>query len=513
MLNATHIKNYNKQRKNTDKSILCHAPFVSINFEQNGNMTACCYNRYDIIGRYPYASIAEAWNSPAANKLREYIKTEELDGGCSACRELIEAGNYSGTKAIFYDEYAKNKSLFVGNMPKVFEFELQNTCNLECVMCNGYFSSTIRKNREKMPSTAMVYDAAFVEQVAAFMPSITDMKFLGGEPFLIDIYYDIWEKILEVNPNIKIHITTNGTILNERAKRMLERLKVGIILSLDSVDEHTYTSIRKNANYTRMMENLEYFRTITKRKDTYLNIAACVMRTNWRQLPQLLEYANSKGIKIHFNTVWRPHHLSLKSLDAGSLGDIIDFLVSKKDIIFKNLTTSIYNYRKYNELIQGLIFWRDNSDKNIFNILDVNEIKNAIYSSQLYVQNTVFHSIARGFLCFEIHEISENNVSFTKGYDNEHDYLYFILHQTEPTVFAAAVFNLFGEIGRILYPNNSADFQNKIDTILALIPKNKNILQLCINIIEEQFLVQVKLINETTIHELLKYHKNYYNIV
>jgi MoaA/NifB/PqqE/SkfB family radical SAM enzyme len=50
-----------------------------------------------------------------------------------------------------------------GRYPSMLELELNNTCNLECVMCIGELSSSIRKNREKLPAIRSPYDEAFVE--------------------------------------------------------------------------------------------------------------------------------------------------------------------------------------------------------------------------------------------------------------------------------------------------------------------------------------------------------------
>jgi MoaA/NifB/PqqE/SkfB family radical SAM enzyme len=200
---------------------------------------------------------------------------------------MLEAGNYHGVRARYYDEFAPNtlgprlnylKQSLGGAVPypRVMEFELSNTCNLECIMCNGYFSSSIRKNREHLPPIESPYNDKFVDELDEFIPHLTDAKFLGGEPFMIDIYLSIWERIRKLNPNIRIHITTNGTFLNNRIKDLLEGLKAGIILSIDSVNKETYPKIRVNGSYDKVMENLEYFRDYTKRKSTFLSMAACL---------------------------------------------------------------------------------------------------------------------------------------------------------------------------------------------------------------------------------------------
>lgn len=331
---------YATSRNGTYKKIICHAPFVNLNFEQNGNVRACCYNTKHILGQWPRQSIKQIWSSKNANELRSYILKNNLGGGCVECGKMIEAGNYQGVRARYYDEFAPNSintrvnyfrnSLngYVG-YPKVMEFELSNECNLECIMCNGYFSSSIRKNREKLPPIQSGYNDAFVDELEEFIPHLTDAKFLGGEPFMIDVYLKIWERILKIKPGIRIHITTNATFLNQRIKDLLEGLNAGIILSIDSVNPETYKRIRINGNFGKVMENLEYFRDYTKRKKTFLSIAACPITYNWRELPELLSFCIEKNIALYLNAVFSPPELSLREQSKEYLAEVVSFLESQ----------------------------------------------------------------------------------------------------------------------------------------------------------------------------------------
>jgi hypothetical protein len=230
-------------------------------------------------------------------------------------------------------------------------------------MCNGYFSSSIRRNREQLPEQTNPYGPDFVEQVAEFLPYLTDIKFLGGEPFLIDIYYDIWERILQINPNIKVHITTNGTVLNNRGKGILEQLNVGIVLSIDSLDEATYESIRVNAKFARLQENLTFFKELVRKKGTYLTFAVCPIIQNWKTLPQMLRIANDEGVNLHFNTVWAPEHTSLQFLSQEELTVAIDYLEAEAPHESTS-TTATNNLGVYNELIGTLKYWRAEKEQH-----------------------------------------------------------------------------------------------------------------------------------------------------
>lgn len=232
--------------------------------------------------------------------------------------------------------------------PRSLEFELSNICNLECAMCFGEFSSSIRKNREQLPPLPIYYDAAFVDQLEPFLPHLWDAKFFGGEPFLISIYYDIWERMIEINPHTIIHITTNGTVLNEKVKRVLEKLNVILIISIDSFEKDTYETIRKNASYERVMENMSYFEKVAKEKRTLLNLAVCPMILNWQEIPRMIQYGNDKGIYIYFNTVWFPNSLSLRSLPSEELKKIItfynEFEWSENDIVEQHNVATFKSY-------------------------------------------------------------------------------------------------------------------------------------------------------------------------
>ena len=229
-------------------------------------------------------------------------------------------------------------------------------------MCTGYFSSLIRKNREKLPSIPSPYEDTFVEQLVPFLPNLKDAKFLGGEPFLIPIYYKIWEKIAEHNPNINVHITTNGTVLNQRVKSILEKLNCGIVMSIDSIEKDTYEKIRVNGRLETVMKNFEYFLEYTRRKKTWLTFAVCPITTNWKEMPGMVEFCNRKGINIFFNTVFQPFELSLRSKSQNELEEIIHCYKQQKLPVENYLERQ--NRDCFLDLTNQLNKWL--SDKNAF---------------------------------------------------------------------------------------------------------------------------------------------------
>lgn len=366
MLNQEILFEYNKIRTARNKEIFCHAPFACMNFDQNGHVTVCCYNRTYILGTYPNDTLKNIWFGQKAEQLREFMKKNLPPAGCEICYTQFQSKNFGGLRAQSYDfladrEYPEREGILT-SMPKVLEFEISNVCNLECVMCSGHFSSSIRKNVEKLPPLNSPYDKAFVKQLEAFIPHLVEARFLGGEPFLINTYYQIWDLITRLNTNIKVVITTNGTILNNRVKDVLEKLNVNIIISIDSLEKENYERIRKNAKFDQVMDNFQYFREYVKRKNTSMCFTVCPMQQNWKEIPRLLEFCNKQDIHLYFNTVVYPKEASLETIGYEKLCEIVDYLKAKELTHYSRLHKN--NNSKYQDLINQIIYYKENaSDK------------------------------------------------------------------------------------------------------------------------------------------------------
>lgn len=360
MLDLSLIEKYNKTRPfAADK--FCYAPFTSLYFGHEGKVTACCENREHLLGVYPQNSIAEIWNGTAAQQLRQYISEQNLWHGCKGCDFDLRSENFRGIKTHIFDiprMHQKNR-----NYPSMLEFEMENTCNLECVMCTGIFSSSIRKNRELLPPIPSPYDDAFVQQLAEFLPHLSHANFFGGEPFLVEIYYSIWEKMAQLNPGMQIWITTNGTILNQRVKDLLQRLRFNLTVSIDSLQKEVYEKIRVNAQFERVMENLKYFLQYSKSHGTGFTLNVCPTPLNWEGLAEIIQWGNTHGVLVNIIPVRNPEPASLRSLPAAQLKSIADYyqgfdfpaadsmsLRNKKS--FEDYTRFVLQWARFNEELE-----------------------------------------------------------------------------------------------------------------------------------------------------------------
>ncbi len=372
------LKQYNKIRSRNKRKKICHAPYKTLFFSQYGEIFACFYNKKEKLGIYPGNSVSDIWFGEKIRTLREYIDNNDLSYGCEDCKRYLLQKNFYSVGAWKYDYLPSSNN----NFPVSIDFQISNKCNLQCIMCSGENSGLVRKNIENKTPYDNPYDESFVKQLSPFIKKLKEMSFTGGEPFIIDIYYKIWDEIIKENKEIKISVTTNGTVLNNKVKYYLEKLKFNITISLDSINKENFESIRLNSNLDEILKNMMFFREYTQKKGTVLNVKICPIRQNWKYIPELFDYLNQLNIPAIFNNVLFPPYCTLWNLSAKELGNIYTYL---SGFCFKTKTpVQKDNNSRYENLLKQIENWQNKALQREKNILSDNtvELKN-IFKTRL----------------------------------------------------------------------------------------------------------------------------------
>ncbi|MBI5539227.1 MAG: radical SAM protein [Bacteroidia bacterium] len=400
-----------------NRKTLCKAPFNALRLSLNGNIQICCANKDFLLGKYPETNIKTAWFSEKVNELRKCISSKDLSLGCSECKSQIENGAFYSVKARFYNHLKINKNGY----PSLIEFELDNNCNLECIMCNPYTSSSIL-NKCNFQLEKTQYNNSIINEIEEFIPHLTHANFIGGEPFLVPLYFSIIEKMLSINPKIIFNISTNGTILNNRIKELLTKGNFDIGFSIDSIRKDTYEKIRINASFDIVMDNLDYFQNYCKSKGTSFSVWVCPLKQNAYEIAEFVNYFEKRNIKVYFNTVIMPHSLSLWYQNS--------FYLKKLHAFYNKLQISgkSENYKRFIEFINQIGSWAEASiyrEKYLskYSILNNDELIN------IFVENVRQHIIKNDETKYYSEEIKSiiNSILIQKSEKQLKNILLFLL--------------------------------------------------------------------------------------
>ncbi|HXA80773.1 MAG TPA: radical SAM protein [Opitutaceae bacterium] len=313
---------YDQARNFSNKGVrsLCYAPYTTLYFDVRGDVRVCCHNWAHPAGNILKNSIDEIWQGLRIKILREALKNYQFGPGCDFCK-FQTAETFANTAMRYYDAFAVPDEAPL--WPQQLQFSISNSCNLECIMCRGSWSSAIRARREKLPPLPRLYSDAFFESLWKYLPHVKQLKFLGGEPFLITEYYKLWDQMIADDLAAPCHVTTNGTQYNSRVERVLEHLPMSFSVSMDGATKATLESIRVNAKYEEVMANARRFRDYARARKTTFTLTYCLMRQNWHEFGDYCLLADSWDCPVALNTVVQPPEFGIYTLPAVELRKIL----------------------------------------------------------------------------------------------------------------------------------------------------------------------------------------------
>lgn len=289
--------------------------------DQRGQVRACCQNDFHLLGNVTQHRLVDIWRGERAQALRRALAAHDLDLGCDFCEWQVAKGRPDLAFARWFDEFPVTSD--EPDWPQQLELAVSNTCNLQCVMCDGEWSSSIRSQREHLPPLPKPYGDEFFEDLVDFLPHLRKVKFLGGEPFLAAETLRVMDLLVDAGLRTDCHVTTNGTQWTPRVERILDRLPVGVSVSVDAATAETYESIRVGSSWATLQANLDRFQARAEAHGTYLGLTFCLMVPNWHEFFDFCRAADERGLEAAVNTVRHPHHLSLYMLDAAELGEVV----------------------------------------------------------------------------------------------------------------------------------------------------------------------------------------------
>ncbi len=302
-------------------TLTCAAPFVAMEFDQFGEVQACCANTLYPLGNVRDTSLREIWRGERAAALRSALQRHDLSLGCTVCRYRLAYG-YGELPRDYYDNFPLDLD---PEWPHALAFALHNTCNLACVMCGADRSSKIRAQRSHLAPLPHAYGEEFFDEIRPFLEHAGAVDFSGGEPFLVAEHGRIWDMLIEMNRRPLCSLTTNGSVWNDRVEHVLGSLDTHICVSIDGVTPRTFESIRVGAKFHDVMTNLDRFEQYARQRGTMLTISFSLIRQNWFELGAMMRFAEARGIPVKVQTVIEPE-FGVQRMPTDELTSVVESL-------------------------------------------------------------------------------------------------------------------------------------------------------------------------------------------
>lgn len=300
----------------------CPIPFLQLQLNPMGSVSACCFSGEVPVGTVPKEGIQEIWNG---QKMQDW-RREFLEGNIRTCRGPIDT--FQCHKNYRHLISTVELNVLQSQGPRRLDIRFNGKCNLQCQMCDVW----------KQPNG--IYDSSDFWAVGPkeIFPHLVEVDMLGGEPFIQADTFRFIDAVTAVNSSCTWGFITNANyVLNAKLKSYLDKLTLRHIhMSLDAMSPETYSKIRIGGRWEKTLQTVkdyvDYRNERAKEGRGFALFASfCVQRDNWRELPAFLQFCEDNGMipivqnVITDNTGHR-EHMGIANLAAESRAEIVSFL-------------------------------------------------------------------------------------------------------------------------------------------------------------------------------------------
>lgn len=176
------------------------------------------------------------------------------------------------------------KSNMHGKLPASLIIELNNTCNLNCPMCETQSSVRTKGNM-----SLDLFESILKKIIECGLNQRIISLHTVGEP----LFYKNLERVFELcnKYGFRIHLTTNGQLIDKWIYLFEEypELVTQIYFSIDSPTEQTYEKLRLGGKFSRILQNLELIKSYNDNHSRYDRIPiflnAVISNDNINEIP------------------------------------------------------------------------------------------------------------------------------------------------------------------------------------------------------------------------------------
>lgn len=265
----------------------------------SGRVHQCCSTWTEgARGDVRESGLLAIWNGPGYRQARRAMASGALEGLCHDICPRLHDGRWSerrlelrpgsprveANQALLARELAARAEVLEAR-PLHLALCPSTYCNYDCIMCvHG------RTPRRELPET--IWD-----ELRPLLPTLRTLTLLGGEPLAnplsMRFLRDLDERDL---PDLRIDLTTNGSLLGETARRHLARTPLGdVTVSLNAGTAEVYERVQRGVALAEVLANVD---ALLAERRLGLTFSFVVQPANARTLVPFAELAASRGLRI-----------------------------------------------------------------------------------------------------------------------------------------------------------------------------------------------------------------------
>ena len=331
----------------TNPDSFCSAPFKSVLIDKNGSLIPCCEFMADQ-SQVPNGNISDfaTWWNQDLQGLRDSFVQGKKDNGCLHCDKKEKMFNslhghriYQNQTAILpLESYATQET----NTVEQLEIRFGNYCNLKCIMCGEYASSSIAseyiKHQAQYNTIGIFMDTEPVERWWENEQSLRNLEFMlttvrkcvfsGGEPLIVPELLKILDSI---ESDCELVFISNLTRVTDALLQKLSRFKfISIIVSCEGTGEHN-DYVRFGSKWATIQDNVLRLQQYNNIKITVNHV---LQHTSIFALPSLMSWCQQHSLHLSLSPVYEhsypaPGVLGINSAHPTDVKRFSDWLSSK----------------------------------------------------------------------------------------------------------------------------------------------------------------------------------------
>jgi len=298
----------------------CAAPWRGLHINPRGDVKTCCAGDPNMLGNLNEQSIEQILHGPVMQEIRQSIREGTPHAYCYNC---VQAERYGRSERDWHNnvspEFDPRTARDDEHIPTLIDVRWNITCNLSCNYCGDKCSSKWAALKHiPFKSGARPYYEQVCDYLLQHQSNIREVALVGGEPLLLpenDRLLDVLPEdcIVTLITNVSVDLTTNKIF-----SKLKTRSRVGWSLSFDNIDQR-FEYVRHGGTWELLQRNLDQLQPLMQNQGHWGGIHAVYNVYNATRLIELTEFARSRGLTIHWQSLYQPECLDPTRLGAQTL--------------------------------------------------------------------------------------------------------------------------------------------------------------------------------------------------